>query len=83
MSAGLGLRWRGGAERRPGRRSGGLQNLLPFPFPFLPGVGVLLPLCQGTRSTVASVAFMGFGPVGARLLAYPPAPPLVDLKIYQ
>ncbi len=83
MSPGFGLRYRRSGKRRPGRQSGGIPNLLPFPFPFLPGVGVLLPLCQGTRSTVAPVAFMGFGPVGARLLAYPPAPPLVDLKIYQ
>ncbi len=83
MSLGFGLRWCGGAERRPGRRSGGVPNLLPFPFPFVPGAGFLFALCQEAGSTVAPVAFMGFGPLGARLLARPTAPPLVDLKIYQ
>ncbi len=79
MSLGFVLRWCGGAERRPGCQSGGLPNLLPFPFPFVPGAGFLLALCQEAGSTLASVAAMGFCPVGARLLARPPAPPLVDL----
>ncbi len=83
MSLGFGLRYRRSGKRGPGRRSGGVPNLLPFPFPFLPGVGFLLALCQEAGSTVAPVAFMGFGPLGARLLARPTAPPLVDLKIYQ
>ena len=77
MSPVFGLRYRRSGKRRPGRQFGGIPNLLPFPIPFLPGAGFLLALCQEAGSAVASVAFMGFGSVGAALLAYPPAPPLV------
>ncbi len=83
MSPGLGLRWRGGAERRPGRRSGGIPNLLLSTLRLFHGTGLLLSLRQEAGTPLASMAFMGFGPAGAPILARPPTPPLVDLKIYQ